>query len=296
MAVATTISNVTVLVVLLTDKSLMNTQAVYRISLAVSDFFVGIIIFPTYILTNFIYLTEDVSLQINRWEAYYFAVGFFMVLSFHVSVLTLAAAAIDRFKAIYKPLEYDHIHSFHLAKKTCFGLWIISILLAISPFGFIDEHFVYEVVDGTFVFTVYSKNPDLLLSYVVLILIIPVLIMWIFTILTFVFYKKHSKERQKLIMNKIQKLKMNKQIRLLVTLSIMVCVFSVCVLPPVVIFLGLTSNIITYRPAINVCSAFFLTSNSLWNFFIYSFRDKRFRKTSKNLYKKLLCCSNFNQG
>ena len=293
MAVATTISNVTVLVVLLTDKSLMDAQAVYRISLAISDFFVGIIIFPTYILTNFIYLTNDVSLQMNRWKSYYFAVGFFMVLSFHVSVLTLAAAAIDRFKAIYEPLEYDHIHSLHLAKKTCFGLWIISILLAISPFGFIDEHFVYEVVDGTFVFPVNRKYPIFLLIYVGLIFISPVLTMWIFTILTFVFYKKHSKERQRFLMNKIQKLKMNKQIRLLVTLSIMVCVFSVCALPPVVIFLGIPSNLIRYKSAANVCSAFFLTSNSLWNFFIYSFRDKRFRKTSKNLYKKLLCCSSF---
>ena len=293
MAVATTISNVTVLAVFLTDKSLMDAQAVYRISLAVSDLFVGIIIFPTYILTNFIYLTEDVLLQMNRWKSYYFAVGFFMVLSFHISVLTLAAAAIDRFKAIYKPLKYDHIHSLNLAKKTCFGLWIISILLAISPFGFIDEHFVYEVIDGTFVFPVNRENPRLLLIYVGLIFISPVLTMWIFTILTIVFYKKHSKKRQRIMINKIQKLKTNKQIRLLFTLSIMVGVFSVCVLPPAVIFLGKQSNLIGHTSAANVCSAFFLTSNSLWNFFIYSFRDKRFRKTSKNLYKKLLYCSSF---
>ena len=292
MAVATTISNVTVLIVLLTDEKLMNAQAVYRISLSTSDLLVGIIVFPSFIFTNFIYVTEDILLQLNRWKSYYFAVGFFTLLSFQVSMFTLAAAAVDRFKAIYKPFGYDAMQSIHFAKRICFGLWIISILLAVPPLGFIDKHFAYEVIAGTFVFPVSRQNSIFLLIYVGLIFIIPVLTMWIFTILTFVFFKKNSKERQKIKIKKIQKIEMKIQIRLLFTLSIMVCLFSVCVLPPAVaIFLRIPEKLMEYKPEENVFLAFVVMSNSLWNFFIYSFREKRFRETSKNLYKKLLCCS-----
>ena len=105
LALATTLSNVTVLIVFSTNKKLMNGQTVYRISLAVSDFFTGTVIFPAFIITPIYQLVTDGNLKVEK--AYVDAVGFFATLNSHVSAFTLTAASFDRFKVVYHPLSYN---------------------------------------------------------------------------------------------------------------------------------------------------------------------------------------------
>ena len=276
----------------------MNGQTVYRISLAVSDFFTETVIFPAFIITTIYQFVTNGNLKVEK--AYVDAVGFFEMLSLHVSAFTLTAAAFDRFKVVYHPLSYNLKLSISTAWKICAILWIISIMIAALPLGVFGKRLEYKIFLGGIPMT----DPSFAYLYISCVFVLPVILMWIFTIMTFVFYKKYSKNRQNIISTKTHKQEMKQQVRLLFTLGIMVIVFSVCILPMVIscvyfVFLfhdpnrGVElSNFRSKRTIVTIilCSLVMCASNSLWNFFIYSVRNKAFRTSSKNLYKRLLCC------
>ena len=146
LAVATTLSNLTVLIVFCTNKKLMNGQAVYRMSLAISDFFTGIIVFPSFIISSFRHLNTT-DLNQCAYDPYVYAIGFFTMLSLHVSIFTLIAAVIDRFKVVYRPLSYNVQSSISFGWKICVILWIISIILAAVPLGIFGS-FRYTIEDS----------------------------------------------------------------------------------------------------------------------------------------------------
>ena len=297
LAVATALSNVTVLIILLTNKKLMNGQAVYRISLAMSDVFAGIIVFPTCIYTNFNFVLkifENGFIYINTYasQTYIDVIGFFTMLNLHVSIYTLIAAAIDRFKAVYRPLTYNTKSTIAIAWKTCVVLWTISILLAIAPIGF-SKKIRYRISNKAFIIPLLFDSFYNFHIYAIVVLLTPVLIMWILTILTFVVYRKYSNQRRRLFRTVKKKQEINKQIRLSFTLGIMVAVFTICLLPTA--FNSISKFFGSYlagKVAAQVSLYVFviLTSNSLWNFFIYSARDKAFRTSMKKLKQKLYCC------
>ena len=113
----------------------MNGQEIYRISLASSDILTGIIVFPSYICSY----SDSRSVCFNK--TYLNVVGFFTLLSIYVSIFSLIAAAIDRFKALYRPLKYNAKAIVTMAKHICLGLWLISVLLAIALAGIIHKNF-----------------------------------------------------------------------------------------------------------------------------------------------------------
>ena len=283
LAVATTFTNITILIVLFTNPKLMNGQTVYRISLALSDILAGIIIFPSFIYSYVNYGNVTYN------NVYIDAVGFFTMLNLHVSMFTLIAGAIDRFKVIYNPLTYNAISTITSARKTCLGLWLISILLAIAPTGIIYKKFKFVLFCGTFVLPAMFNNVNIFLIYTTVVFMAPVTAMWILTIVTFLVYKKYSEKRKKLFTTVRQRLKSNKETKLLFTLGIMVGVFSICfLLAAIVSILVITFGAV--NQSLSISAAVILMSNSLWNFFIYSAREKKFRIMSKNFYKKLLFC------
>ena len=283
LAAATTFPNITILLVLFTNPKLMNGQTVYRISLALSDILGGIIIFPSFIY----FYVNDGNVTYNN--VYIDAVGFFTMLNLHVSMFTLIAAAIDRFKVIYNPLTYNAISTITSARKTCFGLWLISILLAVAPTGIIYKKFKFVLFCGIFVLPAMFNNVNIFLIYTTVLFMAPVTAMWILTIVTFLVYKKYSEKRKKLFTTERQRQKFNKETKLLFTLAIMVGVFSICFLLAAIVSI----RVITFgavNQSLSISAAVILMSNSLWNFFIYSAREKKFRIMSKKFYKKLLFC------
>ena len=292
LAVATTLSNITVLIVLLTNKKLINGQTIYRISLAMSDIFAGIIVFPTFIYTRFnsftVFLKNGlIYVNINLSHTYVNVVGFFTMLNLLVSIFTLIAAAVDRFKTIYRPLTYNAKSTMTIARKTCIVLWVIGILLAIVPLGLMEKVFRYKVHNDAFVIPILYGKVRSISFFALIILLIPMLMMWIFTVLTFVVYKKHLNKRQKLFKTIKQK-EFNKQIRLAFTLGIMVVVFTACLLPSAVIFAMIAMDCRKDRDHdVAVYMIVIATSNSLWNFFIYSARDKAFQNSLKKMCKKM---------
>ena len=169
----------------------MNGQTVYRISLAVSDFFTGTVIFPAFIITTVYQFVTNGNLKVEK--AYIDAIGFFAMLSLHVSAFTLTAAAFDRFKVVYHPLSYNLKLSISTAWKICAILWIISIMIAALPLGVFGKRLEYKIfVSG--IPMPFLNDSFYAYLYISCVFLLPVILMWIFTIMTFVFYKKYLKK------------------------------------------------------------------------------------------------------
>ena len=105
-----------------------------------SDILTEIIVFLSYIYS---YCNFD-TISFN--ETYVNVIGFFTFLSSYASALTLLAAAINRFKVVYRPLTFKDNINIAFARKICLGLWLISILLAIASNGIIYENLNYVLV------------------------------------------------------------------------------------------------------------------------------------------------------
>ena len=122
-------------------------QSNIDISLAISDFFTGIIVFPSFVITSFRHLNTTKVIQ-YKYDFYVDAIGFFTMLSLHVSIFTLIAAVIGRFKVVYRPLSYNVQLSISLGWKICVVLWIILIMLSALPLGIFDPSFRYTIEDS----------------------------------------------------------------------------------------------------------------------------------------------------
>ena len=251
--------------------------------MASSDILAGIIAFPSYIYS---YSTSG-TVGFNK--TYINVVGFFTLLGFHVSIFSLVAAAIDRFKALYRPLKYNAKATVTIARKICLGLWLISILLAIAPTGIFYKNFTFVLISNTVVLPVVLNNVYVFCIYAAILITAPIAAMWIFTILTFCVYKTHSKKQKKRLRTERQRLKSLQEIKFFFTLCIMVGAFSICLLPSAILTIIVITTL-KLNPSAVISSTVILTSNSLWNFFIYSAREKKFRAASKSLYKKLRFC------
>ena len=225
LAVATTFTNITILIILFTNPKLMNVQTVYRISLALLDILAGIIIFPSFVYSYVSYGNVTYN------NIYLNVVGFFTMLNFDVSMFTLIAAGIDRFKVIYNPLTYDGISTITSDRKICLGLWLISILLAIAPTGIIYKKFRFVLFCSTLFIPALFTNANTFTIYATAAFMAPLTAMWLLIILTFLVYEKYSEKRKKFFIKEGQRQKLNEETKLLFTLSIMVGVFSIVFLP-----------------------------------------------------------------
>ena len=93
LAVATTFAKIIVPLVLLTNKKLINGQAVYRISLAMSDAAVGIVVFPAFICTSLIQQNININSYFLQPTLCINAINFFTIVRVHITIFSLAAAA-----------------------------------------------------------------------------------------------------------------------------------------------------------------------------------------------------------
>jgi len=331
LAIIITICNLTVLGVLFSNKKLLNGQVVYRISLAFADSLVGLIVFPTFLSTfsqshlmtyelgqpsNLIeatglwnnnsfnpynYSVAEVE-QPRIWseeiaQSFINASGFFSAISLSVSVYTLVAAGFDRFMAMYRPMSYHHSSAISVAQKAVVGIWVCCGIFFFVLL-FVDEY-KFQLVDKLFISAV-GSNADTLYSVII---ILPLLLMWIITISTFIMFKIRTKKHVKVLNQNVKNKKdAALQKRLMGTLGIMVGAFTASFLPGAIFPIwrsslptSLPNPVTFYRETIiNSISAqlivlILLTSNSLWNFFIYSVRDRFFRKATKEMYLKIFC-------
>ena len=323
-ALAITVCNSVVVGVLFINKKLMNAQVVYRISLAFTDIIVGIIVYPSLLFNMFHHLTgkleikrnsntssfilyqndSNVTLDLNAIKdnqvvrsplpsVYGNTVGFFTTITLIVSVNTLTIAAIDRFAAIYRPLRYRMISTTSIAWHTSVVIWLLSVFVGVLPLWTENLWYVVQRI------TIVHKEGNSVSVIYLFTFCLQLILMWFFTVASIVVYKKRSNALKNMRANNLHQNELSKHGRLIGTLGLMAGAFSLTLIPLILYLpygilddedlfkiLKLSSqNSTNYYSVIQIfVTAIFLT-NSLSNFFIYSARDKKFRKA----FKKIFC-------
>ena len=261
MALATTVLNFLVVLVLCKTPRLYNSQSIYKISLAVADILVGVFVLPTcmYTLSAFLWtpLTSSLEQNVSGYQevngtvvevtraikkeihqnlrneklnfAYLDFVGFMTSLSIFVSVYTLAGAGCDRLNAVYKPLNYERSRANKRAKIACVISWVIAAIFALMPIITQDSVFVYGVVFSLVVVSLEHQGVLLL----VVVLFIPLVIVWIVNVSIYVVIKRHNNLQRRLTVTRKSKSHgtPNVERKLAATLRIMVGVFTINTLP-----------------------------------------------------------------
>ena len=320
LAFAIAMCNATILGVLYFSKE-HDVQSIYRFSLAIADFIMGLIVLPINIgvmyqhfgqkiafseLQNVTGFTisensslpmQSVSVELKELEnqipdkfpsEYASAVGFFNVLSLSVSVYSMVAASVDRFVAISRPLRYNETKAISAAKIAVASIWFTGIAFAVLPVAFPNLGYAFVASNLA---TLEGKP---ILVYFSVIFFLPILLMWSSIIATYVAARPSLRKHDKQLHTDHEK-------RLLGTLGVMIIVFTICVLPLTIfliggIFLPFTDKTDpeNFDPAaatkylsIVLFLGVLLVSNSLWNCFIYSFRETGFRCATKLLYKRI---------
>ena len=219
--------------------------------------------------------------------------GFMTSFSLLGSIFTLMFASIDRYNSLSNPLRYRKDKATTKAKYFTIMLHFVSLLLALSPIV-LPESGTYSVeAEGILVLPSGSNY-----RYIIcLALLIPIMIMWIFTIGVLINLKRQPKLQDEMTSyHHRSNFKTEKQLSK--TLSIMIGVFTVCVLPgfvflvaPEFVSSAVPQNIkqlavshASLLLSIKLAIMMMFASNSLWNAFIYTFRNKQFRKDAVELY------------
>ena len=313
-----------ILVVFFHYKQSHSAPAIFRISLAFADLLVGIFVFPTFIYQYLWYflrplkpgvLTNTTSYSpaynnsimfqtsiheiieqpitfCNSFSYYYIGVvGFVTLLSIGVSTDTLVLASVDRFVAVFKPLEYKTRSPSSIAQKATIFSWIFASIFATLPFLITDIRYEMRFSSLPIPMGAFGKIATSVFVFFLLI------VMWVINFATIKAFLEHEKRSHFLRQNNDSSAKAR---NLTITLSIMVGVFSICLLPIPFILIyryykmvnisGRQQSFNEYRAlglaSTEVFCSILIFSNSLCNFFIYSARDKTFRNSTVQLFTR----------
>ena len=268
-----------------------------------------------FISTNGSYIYKNTTLTINMLETitmaknrlfgsvYINSIGFFTNVSYTVSIYLLTVSSIDRLRALSKPLHYNQNVAKRFAISSSIVCWILAIFVSVLPI-FVNNDFSYEInVSGFALF-----KEDIATILYLIITTPPLVATWIISISIYLITRKVFNRSRKLSTNKDD---VENQGMLNFILSLMVFAFSFSLLPTVLVILlylhisgvdlhspkTYNSTIGNIAASLKLTAIIILTSNSFWNFLIYSLRIKSFRKIALKKYKKILnlikCCKLF---
>ena len=255
------------------------------------------------ISTNGSYIYKNMNLTINMLEttsmaknrlfasAYRNSIGFFTNVSYTVSIYLLTLSSIDRLRALLKPLHYNQNVAKRFAISSSIVCWILAIFVSVLP-TFVKS-LPYEIdVSG---YILLNEN---IRSTLYLMIILPLVATWIISISIYLITKKIFDRDRNLSTNKDD---VKNQRKLNFILSLMVFAFSFSLLPSVLVILislyiselgqqssqTYDSRIRSIIIPLKITAIIILTSNSFWNFLIYSLRVKNFRKIALKKYKEI---------
>ena len=323
LAISIIVANLTIIIVILRNSRFPTSQLIYKLSLAFADILVGIFVVPSFIITLYLFHVgpyqrrtdikerfTDIDGNSNNFsdsfdqianiyyrpettQTYRNFFGFMTIFTFTISVYTLMFASYDRFEALRDPLQYNRDKAKNYAKRIIITLWVLSIVFGILPIV-VPDIGSYRIVAGSILIAVDDEMGAYILGTA---MALPFIVMWIFTIGVQFIVKKQIKSRKDL-MTRRQNEQSSYERQFFKTLSIMIGVFTACILPAI-IFLTIPEfvpsvnaqniRVLTKKPAaeflsLEVATTMILASNSLWNAFIYSIRNKEFRKDASSLH------------
>lgn len=331
LALIIVIANFTVILVYSTEKKLRHSQGIFRLSLGFSDVLVGLVVLPllvykmwnayqgvpqlgetmdgissrslyngdgndTYNATSIFFIQKLETIQTSLKSRFSKIVtesfGFFTTLSLTVSIYLLTASGIDRLHAVSRPFEYRQQKAIRFAIISSVFCWVLAFVLAVSP-TFIKSLF-YVRLENSFV--MFGGRTALFVYLGGLFL--PLVITWIVAVVMYFQAKKSFKQRG--FLTTLNQKHFDKQRKLNKILALMVIVFSICILPNI-----LVSVLVLFIPGTNprvsdsynihhhilansleTTSMIILMTNSLWNCLIYSMRIESFQERAIKKYKK----------
>ena len=247
-------------------------------------------------------MLETITMAKNRIFPliYKNSIGVFTSASFTASIYLLTVSGIDRLRAFWKPLHYNQNVAKHFAILSSIICWILAIFVSVLP-TFVGGLSYQIIVSSPALF---SGKAAITLYLVIINL--PLIAAWIISVLTYLINRKALDRNLSNSQNNVKK-----QRKLNSILFLLVTAFSLCLLPAVMVLILLlfipgidpkfpqvyNSSYGSIVKSLQMTSAIILASNSLWNFLIYSFRIKTFRKVALKKYKKILnqtnCCKLF---
>ena len=323
LAISIIVANLTIIIVILRNSQFPTSQLIYKLSLAFADILIGIFVVPSFIITLYLFHVgpyqrktdikdrfTDIEGNSNNFsdsfdqnaniyykpettQTYRNFFGFMTIFTFTISVYTLMFASYDRYGSLSDPLRYNRDKAKTYAKRIIITLWVLSIVFAILPIV-VSDIGPYQIVAGGILIAFDHEMSVYILGTA---MALPFIVMWIFTISVQFIVKKQIKSRKDL-MSRRQSHDFSTERQLSKILSIMIGVFTACILPTI-IFLTIPKfvpsvnaqniRVLTKKPAaaflsLEVATTMILASNSLWNAFIYSIRNKEFRKDASALH------------
>ena len=317
LAMITFVVNLTVLCVFCSYKTAsQNSQILYKLSLAAGDLLVGLVVFPSCVSTlhyrlvaqrEIIYVKSKNSLNGEHAtfddsisQSYLSAIGFFTTLSLTVSAFTLALAGFDRLNAIRDPIRYDRRRAASRAKCLLALIWVLAFVIAILPL-FAPGLYPYSLIVGLLAAT---TEEGALYEYLIG-FGLPLLAVWIVVGAIYYNIKRQRQINKKQRVSISCKATVKRERKVYKTLVAMLSAFTLSVAPTMIaVFAQMDPRIHeqqadVYDPqlaaswyAFELFAVLLLLCNSLWNFFIYSFREAKFRRMAAEKCKLFwnLCC------
>ena len=318
------IANVTVIVVYLKKIKKRISQTFYKISLALSDIFTGIVIFPNFIfeLAALVWKPIDQSAlsvtEVHRsfeecnithkaisnvggsflskfTPSYVNFLGCCALISVGISISTLVIASGDRCFALYKPFLYRKAKMKMVSIILIIVVWLSFCLVSFAPI--VISGFSYSL-GASFLVSVAGITA---VSLYVTAFALMLLAMWILT--AFAIYLVYKREKNKKNLNSNRLDSVDTERRITRTLLLMVVAFSLNVVPSILLLIipfsleGVHYQNLHLLPdnpsgaiafnAIQLVGVRILLCNCLANFFIYSVRQKDFYDEMINWYKDI---------
>ena len=292
-------ANLIVIIVIVRNPQFPTNQMIYKLSLAFADILIGIFGVPSFLVNLYILnigpyqkhvMKSDITFTNNHDSydmldedsiAYYTSelpkfytnfFGFVNWLSLFNSLYALMFASIDRFIAIHYHLRYNKDRATYYAKGLAILMWIMWTVYALLPV-LVPQAGPYEISAGG---NLISVSNEVSFYTCGIAFIVPLIVMWIFTIGVQISIKRQWMADSEVLCG-IQKRNFAASKRVSITLSIMIGVFSISILPAIIIIVA--SDTVPEINPINInqfslksasafqsaqlAAAFFLVSNSL---------------------------------
>ncbi|KAM7402469.1 hypothetical protein PAMP_017711 [Pampus punctatissimus] len=284
-AVSCCLGNMLVILALWTSKSIQKPTFCLIVSLAVADLMVGCIAIP---------LAVIVDGRVNTSFYGCVFIGCVIILLTVVSVLSLAAIAIDRFFRVYVPIRYKRTVTQRHSWFAVAACWLIAIPLSFAPmFGWYEQKTFSESVNST----ILCKFMDVIpMSYLVyfnffLCTLIPLVIMAVLYGCIFCTIRKNLREKPG---NGTQTQSYNylkKEKQLAGSLSLVLALFALCWLPLHIM------NCIAYIGGSNIVPmpvlyfAILLShANSAVNPVVYAFKIEKIKTAYLKIWHRCIEC------
>nr|CAB3266776.1 trace amine-associated receptor 9-like [Phallusia mammillata] len=220
--------------------------------------------------------------------------GIFLLLTFTCSLYHLVFMGAQRLYAIKWPLSYRMQSDFHVNVGLAV-VWALAVVSSTVPAWFPDS-MVYTYQHTTFLFFFTEKkiqnrdgNHNALVAMLIVFYVIPYVIMSLACVATIIVVHINQKKS-----NQLRQKTDKREVRMFVTVILMQIGFTLTIVPLIVVpvlFFGKSLTCDTASLPFLVC--FYLSmSNSLVNVVVYSFRDKNFTKSARDLLTASRLCKN----